>query len=102
FRAIIDPGPLTYNAPSYDWCRFRKNQRCMFPYELDVQNTKVAGYEVWRVRDRGFCPRQLWKEQEACPVAEPGPNSGHPNALIECTSNWEEGGQRGGIPGPMR
>lgn len=101
-KAIIDPPPLTYNAPSFDWCRFRKDQRCMFPQHLNQEATKIAGYEVWHVEDRGFCPRDKWKEQEVCPISEPGPNSGSPKALIECTSNWEDGGQRDGVPGPFR
>jgi 8-oxo-dGTP pyrophosphatase MutT (NUDIX family)/GNAT superfamily N-acetyltransferase len=102
FDAIVDPPPLTYNAPSHDWCRFRLNQRCMLPNELDMAASAQAGYEVWRVVERGFCPRDKWSDQERCPVSEPGPNSGHPKALIECTANWEDGGQRDGVPGPFR
>ena len=102
FEINPDPAELTYNTPSFDWCRFRKDQRCMFPHALDTDNTAIAGYEVWRVADRGFCPRDKWKHQEECAVAEPGPNSNNPRALIECTKNWEEGGQLDGVPGPFR
>lgn len=77
-------------------CRFRRDTRCYFPKELDQEHTKVAGYTVWRVVDRGPCPRIKWDAQRECRVSEPGPNSKHPDALIECTRNWEDGGQRDG------
>jgi 2'-5' RNA ligase len=82
------------NNWSYDWCRFRKHERCMFPKELDEQGTREAGYSVWIPEDRGWCPRQAWDAQKACPVGEPGPKSGDPNAKVDATVSWEEGGQR--------
>ena len=91
-----------WDAPSYDSCRFRRNSHCYFPKELDQAHTQQAGYEVWFVIDRGTCPRLGWKSQEKCPVYEPGPNTNRPDALIECTKNWDEGGQRDGMPGPVR
>jgi GNAT superfamily N-acetyltransferase len=88
------------NQPAYNWCRFRtERSHCMLPEVPDTENAKIAGYEVWFVKDRGFCPRVTWDAQEQCHVGEPGPNSGHPNALIECTKDWKDGGQRGGTPG---
>lgn len=86
-------------APSTDWCRFRDDQRCMYPKELDVEGTKEAGYAVWVPVDRGWCPRHAWDEQKACPVSEPGPNSKDPRAMVDATVPWSEGGQRGGRPG---
>lgn len=79
---------------SRDWCRFRKNSRCLYPEELNTDATKVAGYAVWVPTDRGFCPRTPWEDQEACPVSEPGPNSGRSDAQPDATVSWEEGGQR--------
>lgn len=73
---------------------------CFFPQSLNVEATQVAGYPVWFVADRGFCPRQKWEAQQACPVGEPGPNA-HGGGGIECTRNWNEGGQRDGRPMPM-
>jgi hypothetical protein len=68
------------NNRSRDWCRFRVNQRCMFPKNIDIAATQRKGYAVWIPVDRGFCPRQDWALQEACPISEPGPNSGVPGA----------------------
>jgi hypothetical protein len=92
--------PDVFTGPSHDWCRFRANSHCHFPSSLNVEATQVAGYPVWFVADRGFCPRQKWEAQQACPVGEPGPNA-HGGGGIECTRNWNEGGQRDGRPMPM-
>lgn len=86
------------SSPSFDWCRFRRDTHCYFPKELDQEHTQLAGYAVFRVADRGACPRAKWKDQMECRVSEPGPNSKHPDAMIECTRNWEDGGQRDGHP----
>jgi hypothetical protein len=83
-------------SPSYDWCRFRRDSHCWYPREIDFEATKEAGYCVWVPEDRGWCPRQKWDAQKVCPVSEPGPKSREPNALIDATIPWEEGGQRGG------
>ena len=90
--------PGTGEAWSYDWCRFRKRRRCMYPKTLNADATQQAGYAVWVPEDRGLCPRDAWDDQKSCPVSEPGPHSGEPNALLDATISWEEGGQRGGIP----
>lgn len=83
---------------SYDWCRFRRRERCYYPKDLDHEASKKAGYAVWIPVDRGLCPRHEWEQQEACPISAPGPNSGEPDALIEATIPYHEGGQRGGVP----
>lgn len=93
------PEEKRYNPetnPSYDWCRFRKDERCMYPKEMDVDATREAGYIVWTPVDRGHCPRHGWDAQKKCPVSEPGPNSGDPKARVDATTSWEQGGQRGG------
>lgn len=87
-----------HNTWSYDWCRFRRNRRCMFSTQLDADATERAGYAVWVPADRGLCPRDSWDAQRACPVAEPGPRSGDPRAKVDATVPWGEGGQRGGMP----
>ncbi len=85
---------------SKDWCRFRSRQRCKFPRDLDVEATEREGYPIWIPFDRGFCPRHKWDDpatgngQKQCPVAEPGPNSGDPNALPDATVPYDQGGQR--------
>lgn len=81
---------------SFDWCRFRKNSRCMFPKELNKAATDLAGYAVWIPEDRGYCPRIAWDQQKECPVGEPGPNV--PGGYTDATVPWEQGGQRGGYP----
>ena len=88
----------TGSAPSYDWCRFRKDRRCMFPKQLNEPATRQEGYAVWVPEDRGLCPRDKWKLQEDCPVSQPGPRSGASGALVDATVRWEDGGQRGGSP----
>jgi hypothetical protein len=85
-----DPGHIW----SYDWCRFRKNSRCMYPIQLDDEATKEAGYAVWVPADRGYCPRKKWDDQKTCPIAEPGPHSGDPDARTDATVSWADGGQR--------
>lgn len=77
-----------------DWCRFRKNERCLFPKTLNEKATEQAGYAVWNPEDRGLCPRQSWDMQKKCPVGEPGPNSGDPQSRVDATVAWEDGGQR--------
>ena len=79
---------------SYDWCRFRRDEHCWFPQTINWAASKEAGYIVWNPVDRGFCSRSKWDEQKACPVGEPGPHSGDPNALVDATIPWEEGGFR--------
>lgn len=80
---------------SYDWCRFRHNRRCFFPRQLDEPSTKLAGYAVWVSEDRGFCPREKWDDQRACPApSEPGPNSGDRKALPATWKPYADGGQR--------
>lgn len=77
---------------SYDWCRFRRDSRCYHPKDLDSVGTAEAGYAVWQIVDRGWCPRTAWEEQEKCPVGQPGPNV--PNiGQVEVTRPWNEGGQ---------
>lgn len=79
---------------SYDWCRYRREEHCFFPKDINYEASKQAGYIVWIPVDRGFCMRSDWNAQKACPVGEPGPHSGDPNALVDATIPWEEGGFR--------
>lgn len=81
--------------PSFDWCRFRHDSHCFFPKDLDVQATEQAGYDVWIPIDRGYCPRIKWKQQQECPIGEPGPNSHEPGAGLETWQSYGDGGQRG-------
>jgi len=81
-------------------CRFRRDTQCYYPHLLDEEHSRIAGYAVWFVDERGACWRRTWDKQRACPVSEPGPNSRQPDALIECTRNWDDGGQRDGKPRP--
>ncbi len=95
-----DAPSKTWEGPghnySFDWCRFRKNSRCMFPKELNKPASELAGYAVWVPEDRGYCPRVSWDDQKDCPVSEPGPNA--PGGYTDATVAWEDGGQRGGVP----
>lgn len=76
------------------WCRFRDGRgHCMYPKELDKEGTKRAGYAVFVPFDRGPCKRG-WNEQQHCEVAEPGPDSGHPNPYPDGTRSYDQGGQR--------
>lgn len=86
------------NIPSPDsWCRFKSSDsQCMYPKELDEQGTAEAGYPVWIPFHRGTCWRISYKDQEACPSSEPGPNSGHRGAQPDATIPWSQGGQRMG------
>lgn len=83
---------------TFDWCRFRRDNRCYFTGELDQCATELAGYAVWIPRDRGYCPRIKWDDQEQCPVGEPGPHV--PGGYLDATVSWDSGGQRNGIPTP--
>lgn len=102
FRPTQEEIDASYDAPSYDACRFRRDSHCYFPKELNEEATKEAGYEVWWVFDRGTCPRIKWEHQKQCKLYEPGPNTDDPDSLIECTRNWDEGGQRDGVAGPYQ
>lgn len=99
-RVQEQSGYGTYNAEtgamaSFDWCRFRHNRRCFFPKQLDEEGTKQAGYAVWVPEDRGFCPREKWDAQKACPApSEPGPDSGDPKWLPKTNKSYRDGGQR--------
>lgn len=74
-------------------CRFRRDSRCYHPKDLDPVGTAEAGYAVWQIVDRGWCPRTAWEEQEDCPVGQPGPNV--PGiGQVEVTRPWNQGGQR--------
>lgn len=60
------------NNKSYDWCRFRENQRCLFPTNGEPM-------------DNGYCWRQDWEDQVACTISEPGPESKDPLARPSVT-----------------
>jgi hypothetical protein len=94
--AVVPDGvkPRPGNNWSYDCCRFRRDSRCMYPVALNEAASREAGYAVWIPADRGYCPRLNWEDQRACPVHEPGPRSGEPNARPDATIAWEDGGQR--------
>lgn len=95
------PGIQQGTAPSFDWCRFRRDRHCFFPREMDLPATQQAGYVVWKPLDRGICGRDAWDKQKMCPVSEPGPNSGVPLAKVDATVPWSEGGQRGVLLGSL-
>jgi GNAT superfamily N-acetyltransferase len=79
---------------SYDWCRFRRQQHCFFPRQLNEAATKIEGVPVWVPEDRGICGRHDWDEQRACPVSEPGPRSREAIYYSDATVPYEAGGQR--------
>ncbi len=81
---------------SYDWCRYRRDQRCKYSKNLDLAASEQAGYAVWVPEDRGMCFRSKWEAQQACEVAMPGPNV--PGGFTDATVSWADGGQRGGGP----
>lgn len=83
---------------SYDWCRFRRNSHCWLPKDLNEAASQVAGYAVWVPEDRGNCWRVPWTSQQKCPTGMPGPHAGT-GGFTDATIPWEEGGQRGGVPG---
>lgn len=83
---------------SYDWCRFRRQSHCWLPKGLNVEASREAGYAVWIPEDRGSCYRFKWESQQRCPTGMPGPNSGA-GGFTDATVPWEQGGQRGGVPG---
>lgn len=89
-------------GPSHDWCAYRHNSHCFWPKDLNVAATKQAGYPVWIPFDRGPCPRVKWESQQACPMGDPGPHSGSPDARLESWRAWEDGGQRGGYAGSKK
>lgn len=79
---------------SYDWCRFRRQQHCFYPKQLNEAATKIEGVPVWVPEDRGICGRHDWDEQRACPVSEPGPRSREALYYPDATVPYEAGGQR--------
>lgn len=90
--------PETHNFVLQDWIL---TGNCFYPKTLDADASKQAGYAVWTPVDRGYCPRIKWPDQQMCPVAEPGPHSGSPQAQVDATIPWQEGGQRGGHTGVL-
>lgn len=105
WRKIVGPAVERYeqsrglsydmqNAPSIDWCRYRRNSQCYLPKNLDEQGTAEAGYPVWTPQNRGNCWRVAWKDQKVCPVAEPGPMSRERIVYPDATIPWQQGGQR--------
>jgi hypothetical protein len=82
---IFNRGDAMHLRSRSDWCAFRRDSRCFYPHTLDAEATaKTNGKSiVWQAIDRGNCPRIKWAEQEACPIGEPGANSGAPNANID-------------------
>ena len=70
--AHLFPDPV----PRYgDWCRFRDDDHCWVPAggEFDPLTSNPP-------QDRGRCSNLWWEDQKSCPVSEPGPNSGEPDA----------------------
>lgn len=101
-RAFVDKflaeGSVKTADWSYDWCRFRRDNHCFLPKDLNVEASKEAGYSVWVPFDRGRCPRQKWEDQKVCPVGEPGPHATG-GGFLDATVPWEQGGQRMGPGG---
>lgn len=86
------------NKSVADWCRFRRDERCYYPKELDHAATAREGYAVWIPHDRGICERGSHAAQKDCPIGAPGPNSGERVRFTDATVPYSDGGQRGGIP----
>lgn len=86
------------NKSVADWCRFRRDERCYYPKDLDHAATAREGYAVWIPHDRGICERGSHAAQKACPIGAPGPNSGERVRFTDATVPYAAGGQRGGIP----
>ena len=87
---------------SYDWCRFRRDERCYYPSGLDEPATIAEGRAIWVPQDRGFCTLGTWEGQKGCSISEPGPNSGENPSYTDATIPYSQGGQREGRPGPVR
>lgn len=82
---------------SYDWCRFRHDRHCFYRDQINEAASRQVGYAVYIPLDRGLCTRDQWDDERACQLAQPGPKSGHPDAMLDATIPWERGGQRGGV-----
>lgn len=70
-----------YNADtgemaSYDWCRFRSYRHCYVPEGYEEAGSSGP---LGPPTDRGFCPKESWDDQRACPVSEPGPDAPDPH-----------------------
>lgn len=108
FRKVVGPALVRVNdslppayrgedverIPGRNWCRFRRERHCYLPRDLDVKGTEEAGYNVWIPLDRGICTRENAEAQKACPVGEPGPDSGERVYYPDATIPWGLGGQR--------
>jgi hypothetical protein len=81
---------------SYDWCRFRRQQHCFYPRQLNAAATQAEGVPVWVPEDRGICGRHKWDDQRVCPVSEPGPRSREAIYYMDATVPYDAGGQRRG------
>lgn len=66
--------PATGEMPSYDACAHRRNRMCQLPKDFDPVGA-IMGENVWSDEIRGFCWREKWRDQKACPLYTPGPNS---------------------------
>lgn len=97
FNDNLPPGYQTTDLseiPAVQWCRFRRDGHCYFPKVLDEKGSEEAGYAVWVPENRGRCLRVRHDQQKACPVGEPGPDSGEKMVFPDATISWSEGGQR--------